>query len=551
MISKVKILFIILLSTGAGSILIAQDFTNPQRRDINLQVYSLLENYARYGKLSSNYSTIDENYLKEFTLLFDPSAKVFNDILPYNRMDHEITLDEYLSLAVEYYPSGIGLRLHNIQIDIPSEYSENRYRIGVHILKEIYGTTAQNANYKDTLSLTFNIEYRIEDSGPIDFKIKEIGGLTVGRTLRLLIADKKSGNPLNNIQVRFNNHSYYTNSNGRIEFKDLDPNKSYSYAIGDENHALINQPNFFVDDLIENSIKSNPKAEYFDPNEIVYEFRIPARFYASLHLGPSITPSSIRFSDFEETYPADWTNYSYPWAHDLKFGFKAGYRILAHEKNDVVLLSGIEYARYSSNFYIKHYFREFDDIDMNNESCTKRISIKVAQKISTAGISFPVHFLLKYKRFSNLGINLEAGANINLLLNHRFEGSAKGNFFGTYKQDPVQTIKDDTILGFAQNRLKSYGDLTWSGKNIVATFYLSPTISKNITRSLEIYGGPALVVGMGNLSGNTDPQPLSLNFNDLQPMTKVARKTKLRALSFELGIRYRFADLNGLKYFPF
>jgi len=75
MISKVKILFIILLSTGAGSILIAQDFTNPQRRDINLQVYSLLENYARYGKLSSNYSTIDENYLKEFTLLFDPSAK--------------------------------------------------------------------------------------------------------------------------------------------------------------------------------------------------------------------------------------------------------------------------------------------------------------------------------------------------------------------------------------------------------------------------------------------------------------------------------------------
>ena len=127
MSNKINIVVIVILFISSGNELLAQDLTNPQRRYINLQVYSLLENYTRYGRLSSNYSTIDENYLREFSSLFDPSARVFNDILPYNQMDHRISVDEYLTLAGKYYPSGIGLRLHNIQIDIPSEYSKGKF----------------------------------------------------------------------------------------------------------------------------------------------------------------------------------------------------------------------------------------------------------------------------------------------------------------------------------------------------------------------------------------------------------------------------------------
>ena len=52
--------------SGLFASLEAQEFTNAQRREINMEVYSLINKYARYGKFSSNYTSIDENYVFEF-----------------------------------------------------------------------------------------------------------------------------------------------------------------------------------------------------------------------------------------------------------------------------------------------------------------------------------------------------------------------------------------------------------------------------------------------------------------------------------------------------
>ena len=84
--SKFYIVLIAILVLSPVETLLAQKLTNAQRRQINLKVYSLLEDYTRYGKLSSNYATIDESYIKEYVALFGSSANVFNDILPYNRL---------------------------------------------------------------------------------------------------------------------------------------------------------------------------------------------------------------------------------------------------------------------------------------------------------------------------------------------------------------------------------------------------------------------------------------------------------------------------------
>ena len=486
---KINIVLIIALFLIPERILFAQDFTNPQRRFINQQVYSLLENYSRYGRLSSNYKTIDEDYLESFSTLFAPSAMVFNDILPYNRMDHNISINEYLPLIEKYYPSGIGFRLHDIQISIPYKYQYDKYRIDTHLYKEIYGTTSQNANYKDTLSLTFNIEFGFEDSNPEGFKIMGIDGANVGRTLRLFILDDESGNPLENVKVEFNNHTYFTNNSGRIEFKNLDPNATYNYSIQDKNYETIRQPDFYVDNILKSKILVDPSAEYFDPNEIVERMSIlTQRFIFSLHFSPSVTDHGIQLHDVQNIN-TESSDLQYSWVANYYFGLKTGVNVFSTQKYYLSLLMGLEYSHFSSR------------VDINDTITQPNLK---DQLIKTTGFSFPLHFLASCNLIDRLNLNVESGINLNFL---------------TYSYN---NTGDPDFSPVSQH---------WRTNNF-ASVYISPSVSWDLSNVIEIYGGPSLIVGLNELPSNRIQYPFSIE------------KSTLRVWSIEIGLRYRFTGMN-------
>jgi len=527
---NLSIWIIIIICIGSGRILPAQDLTNPQRRHINLQVYSLLEKYSRYGKLSSNYNSIDESYLFEFASLFDSSAKIFNDILPYNRMDNKISVQEYLRLSANYYSSGIGFRLHNKQIEIPIRYAADTYQVNVHVLKEIYGTTVQNANYKDTLSLTFNIGFRMQGSNPVDFKIRGISGQSVGRTLRLFIVDNKTSAPLNNIRVKFNDRTYYTNNSGRLELKDLDPHSEYSYSITAKKYRTIKQPGFYVDNILNSKVQVNPQADYFDPNEIIERLKPSSRFYISMHFAPAVTQNSIHLD-----IPQNGDTATYSRTFDYHFGIKTGYAIYTSGKLAVALLTGLEYSKFSTNVSFEKYQGVYSGTDLEGYPLVIPIEITGNQLIKSSGFTLPIHFLIKYNLFDKISLDVESGINFNFLSNRTYE-----NLDVTYNYD----ITNDSIPGNGEHISLADTSRKWTGNNI-ASFYISPQLSWDISPSVEIYGGPSLIIGLGNLSNSTEQDPLTIEDGALSSLTDFAEKTTLRAWFIEIGLRYRFNGLKG------
>ena len=138
--------------------------------------------------------------------------------------------------------------------------------------------------------------------------------------------------------------------------------------------------------------------------------------------------------------------------------------------------------------------------------------------------------------FYKIGLNLESGINLNFFANQTYKSDATTDTIGIYSSGDVIPLGED-ILNDSPN--------DWDGNNI-ASFYISPQLTWDISQSVQIYGGLSWILGLGDLADSEGPQPLEIDENDvLSSLTKSAEKTTLRAWFIEIGLRFRFNGLKG------
>ena len=566
-----KYLLCLLILISSVCRVISQDFTNAQRRDINLKVYSLIADYTRYGKFSSNYSTIDANYVTSFESLFDRSALLLNDVLPANEKYRMITLDQYIELIRKYYPHGFGFTLANIQLGIPSRSHDGTYNMYVEADKEISGTTGNNASYKDIVEIDFKLRFTMSGEEVSDIAIEQIGGTYEGLTLRLLYIDKKN-HPLPNLKLKLmrtgnkrmvpgedvlisneiSDTIMTTDHAGRIHLENLAPYQEYMYVLEGDEFYLTSDP-FYVKDIIREIPFRNDR-EYFDPNELISVLR-PARLIASIYMAPSLSGKNIRFQGYESfrSDSTNWNNNNYVRAQDFYAGLQIGYKTLNKNNFDLVLMSGIELSRFTGKITADSYNTWFYRFD-GAENYERQVSLSnFSQTIRTSGISVPVHFLLRFRKRKKININIETGINMNFFTNHSYDvlkgEKVLGTYQGFYSQYLDLIIDNDTTLGFG---MTEYGeeDRKWNGKSYAISIYFSPTLSKWITRNTEVYFGPVFNYGIKDISNNTEPLPLTSEMNEFNSITDMADQVKFGALFLELGLRYRFTNFASFKKLP-
>ncbi|MCH8903500.1 MAG: hypothetical protein IIA45_06265 [Bacteroidetes bacterium] len=165
--SGILIIFVI-ISTGFSCKLFSQS--------IDHQIIELLQKYEKYSALTEDGKNIIPEYIPKFKELFlDQEIIVYNDLIPHQILDQDISLKAYIDSIQHGYKTGkINVELFNAVIQKP-KLSRNRNYSIIHltVLKDIYGLYNDKDIHDTYVRLDFTILYYKQNSKEI-FKIIKI-----------------------------------------------------------------------------------------------------------------------------------------------------------------------------------------------------------------------------------------------------------------------------------------------------------------------------------------------------------------------------------------
>jgi hypothetical protein len=186
----VMILVSILVCTNVT----AQDTIRSQKKLLLTKVTEFLEKYQQYGQFTKDGVKLDEQYIYEFSLLFDKYRfKGMYDDLSIEGKTKFYLPDNYIEYIRIYYPQGVDqvIDLENISI-LDSTIKEGYYNIVVRARKHLTGIHGGREIHRIDEDLYFFIKVLVSDMDNIS-RYKIFGILSTEKYSKYFASRKSRG----------------------------------------------------------------------------------------------------------------------------------------------------------------------------------------------------------------------------------------------------------------------------------------------------------------------------------------------------------------------
>ena len=223
-----SIIFLMLICLNLS----AQQTTDNQKKIIFEKVTEFLGKYQLYSQFSTDGVTLDEEYIKEFNLLFDRDKfkEIFNDLSKDGKTIF-YNLEEYITFVRLFYPQGVDQSLdHNNLSFIESPIKKGIFRIIVKAKKQLTGLYGGNVIHSYDGDLYFFITAPETD-------LENISGYKI---VRILAPEKYAKYVASRISK-----GIYLGFSGGYDITRIFSSKVYSSEIW--SHATVNSINPGID----------------------------------------------------------------------------------------------------------------------------------------------------------------------------------------------------------------------------------------------------------------------------------------------------------------
>ena len=170
---KSRLLILILMIVTSN--IYAQNLTEEQKNDILPRVQFLLKDYELINQFSSDGISLNDNYLKRFTLLFESPLKygIYNDLSPAKKGAFS-TVEQYVNFVKTNYQQGLDVTIDNVKI-VDASITKNGYSIAVLARKKIAGIFNNQGIHRFNEDLYFILTSKVDGQGnPTQFMISGI-----------------------------------------------------------------------------------------------------------------------------------------------------------------------------------------------------------------------------------------------------------------------------------------------------------------------------------------------------------------------------------------
>jgi len=502
---------------------LSQPLDGAQIRRVNQALLEVINDYESYSRFTSDNKRINESYISSFSGLFDDNASLYNDIVPSNKVSEPVSISQYISIFNKYYPSGVGIRLHNILFDAPSYLGNGKYEVNAELSKEIYGYTGTNVSYRDTIPLVLKLGFSISGNEISDIKILGISGERKGRFLKLRVLKFLTLKPIENSLIKIDSRIIRTDFRGIARIDDIDPLKKHNLIISHDSYRPIVYSKIDIDEFIEGNTDRyhhKLKLRYYDQNESIFimntlnftltpliSFGVPG-LKTIVSEGCS---SELKFEGLREC-----GNLS------PRFGIRFGIIMLKTRSVDLSLNTGIE----------KNYIRasyKFDTCRIANLPLVIEDLYNFKQKLTLNFTYLPLLISLDYKKFKDFEINAISGIRFSRL--NKSSCSVKSGYAVNGLYEDVDALTADYYNFHSENKFMTY--------------QLGVTISKEIFPSLKIYAGPTIFLYNKNwLENEISSDEILSSDKKLNNILNTYTKSKIQNMTMEFGIKYNFNSIN-------
>lgn len=441
------IIIVLFLLTGQG--LLAQEDGDSKIRMINLEVLHLLDEYERESDIFKQ-----KDYYRFSRIFKSEESNIANDVLPDNKLNEQITVEEYPKKLNEYYTEidySSGL---NVQYLSPVTFtSDTSGHLTAFAEKTIRGKNKYDVLYADTLLYEFKI--RFNGLGQGNYKITEIkidepqGKYCLVEAYRKPLLGKKL---MKEEDLIINQDTLSTNEKGRILLKDV--NKDFELKTVDENIYEIEE--IQVDEIGEDS------GEDRDKNLAKVDFKEPFLYWKAELEYMGSPPVTLEQKEHNISVTSTEINYS--------AGAKIGV-ILGHNQwSRYLLSSGVFYSDFQYQLGMKQYYEKDEDAtDPDGDDYTRNIRITgIEESHELTMLSFPLMLTGEFQVSRKFYLDLGAGIRYFVPIKAVAHKKANGNYSGTYDQYFDVTIEEKGIYDFGRYDLDFQNQSLSVSSNLLA-----------------------------------------------------------------------------------
>jgi hypothetical protein len=526
---------VVVLSTIKVLPLYGQDVLDSKSNGLTVfQVGQIkMEAISLISEFSSSYE-LGRKDLSIFKGCFAESCKLPNDILPLNRLDESLGLNEYMELRKsekENYPR-LEVNQNSKIIKFKQLIFDPNSRTGTlfaHVNRTIEWNredSKSNSSLTDTFVQIFKFEFKIE---PISK-----GGFIA---CRIKIAEISNQNPLGRYGI------FQAEEKGNKTYEKVNV-VNRSSKNGDVLEKIFsNWPDstFFLKRIFDKNIQiSSTNSEYFNVRNLNFDnlespkilrFR-PPDYHAFIAVGGNL----LQYSTLQN--PLFSCNAASQIHLDVGFG-----KLLYNQKNyslkgrlqlgysDIHLKANLPYVDYS---YISQ------DLDL---SSYKRIiqltNLKEDGLLSMYSIGFVIN--MAKKQSEKRAIWLDLGAKYAPIIQYSFESVGRGFYSGFYENLFGLTISENDIYDFGQFSLKN----TQNKINLKKPFLLTGGIGLDykVRKDLDLRAGVNFLYSPSFFFFNESPSSssrLSSTYSELNSLFSSTPVKSFFSYWFSTGLIYSF-----------
>lgn len=509
-----------------------QSLTSNQRRIVNEALLNVINDYENYSRFTTDNKSISENYISQFSDLFDKNASLYLDILPSNKVSDAVNLTQYISIFKKYYSNGIGVKLHNILFDMPVYLTDGYYKINVELDKEIYGYNKTKVNYRDTIPLVFNIGFKASGNNISDVKILGITGERRGRFLKFRIFKFLTLKPVENAEIKLDSKLSRTNKQGMANIEDINPDKKHILTISSEPYKRIVYSNLDIDEYIEGNTSKKQerlKYDYYDPNEFIF-FMNTLNFTLTPVVSFNIPGLKTVVSEGRNN-ELELDNLRERGSFSPRVGIRFGITLFRTNNIDFSINAGFE-----KNFIRAAYL--FDTCHIENLVVDPVHGLYIRsddlydfkQKITLNFTDFPLFISVNYKHFRDIDIGANFGIRFTNL--NKSTSKIKTGFSSIIAFDTINTVKTKNYNGFVS-------------ETRFLTYQLGFSICKEIRPSVKIYAGPTFFFyNKKFLKNEVVLEDIISPDGEINNLLHTYKSSKIQCIALEFGVIYNFNSLN-------
>jgi hypothetical protein len=569
---------IVVILIGAFSIQ-AQDFTMKQQRDLNMQIFKLFEDYLSYMEFVKveEYESYDNEMA--FIDMFEEDATIFCDIVPENRLNENISVNEYIETIKMHFSDGLIMKFNNFKLNRP-EFNGSEGQIVVNYVLRFSGNTKYYTYYEDRFEMEAVINFKQNNGSFSDFKFASIKSLTPGKKFIKVRIQNPENQGIEGIAVTLTDGNKikeikYTNPTGKVEFFDIPANAKLKISTKHDDYSSWKRSGVTVDALLK-PVKDNFKVyakdnmSISDPNELKIILK-PKKLLLDLYYSNYFLSSQIFSLGTISTQDESFDNMNNSIADEMieqeaarnknvssySFGVLLGYQFYKKNKLSIAVKTGISMSEYTAKMSIGKYSFQYDmpDADYYNATDlynyqTRLVVLRdVEESITMSSMEFPLLFSFDYNLVQKLNLNAQLGFKYGMISTKVYESQASAyyqNQSNWYSPELGDTVT--FIIGGNEGKNERYGtaryDLSSGEKDldldeVMYLGYGSLSVSYPLFGGVVFYTGVDYNYGIKTLTLETKRE-LSGNKDELNSITSLYDDVKINSMGLLIGIRYKF-----------